>query len=102
MKSDEPEKVIREHPFSGKIQNWRRVWGLEIHPTVFFVSAGLILSFVALSVLNHGKSEAFFAAVQSHFAHNFGWFYIVAVDLFLLFVLFLMVSPFGKIRLGGQ
>lgn len=101
LTSGEPENTINQ-PTSTRIQNWRRVWGLEIHPTVFFVSAGLILSVVGLTLLRHDDAEVVFGGIQKFIAHNFGWFYILSVDLFLIFVLFLLVSPFGKIRLGGR
>src|SRR5699024_1744924 len=33
---------------------------------------------------------------------NFGWFYMLITALFILFVIVLAISPYGKIRLGKQ
>src|SRR5690606_24511473 len=47
--------------------------------------------------------EAFGHAVeqtQSFIVGTFGWFYVLAVVSFLLFVLWLMFSPYGAVRLG--
>src|SRR5690606_32836198 len=41
-----------------------------------------------------------FAAVQAGIVRDFGWFYILAVAVFLIFVLFLMMSRYGDVKLG--
>ena len=41
-----------------------------------------------------------FAAVQEFIVSCFGGFYVLAVAFFLLFVVHLLVSPYGSIRLG--
>src|SRR5699024_12502593 len=35
-------------------------------------------------------------------SNNFGWVYMLAMTAFVLFALFLVISPYGKIRLGKQ
>jgi choline/glycine/proline betaine transport protein len=97
------EKPISDPPISRCARiGWRKVWGLELHPTVFFVSAGLIFLFVAATITGHESAESVFAAVQGFIAHGFGWFYILTVDILFVFSLFLLLGPFGKIRLGGR
>ncbi len=96
------EKHIEKRLKSSPHRSWKQVWGLEIHPTVFFVSAGLIVLFVLLSLLFHDQSEAVFIEVQHLIATNFGWLYVMAVDVFLAFVIFLLCSRWGRIRLGGK
>ena len=46
------------------------------------------------------RAERLFAAVQATIILDFGWFYILAVAGFLLFVLFLMISRYGDVKLG--
>ncbi|WP_245335303.1 BCCT family transporter [Shewanella maritima] len=41
-----------------------------------------------------------FKSVQSWFEHKAGWFYILSVAIFILFIIFVMVSRFGDIKLG--
>jgi len=74
--------------------------GLKVNPWVFFPSAGLILAFVLVGVTLSGPMETFFLALQDFIVDNFGWFYILSVAGFLIFVLWLPFSRYGNIRLG--
>ncbi|MGF1450044.1 MAG: BCCT family transporter [Opitutales bacterium] len=76
--------------------------GLDIHPTVFLVSAGVILLAVAISLISLETTGSFFAELQAAIASRTGWFFILSVNLYLLFVVGLLFSPAGKIRLGGK
>ncbi|WP_088335342.1 BCCT family transporter [Sphingomonas mucosissima] len=73
---------------------------MEINPPVFFVSAGLILAFALFGALAPDLASHTFAAVQALIVADFGWFYIAAVAGFLVFVLFLMFSRYGDVKLG--
>lgn len=75
--------------------------GLQIHPTVFWTSAGIIISAVILSIfLIHGKDNPF-QQIFGWVTANTGWFFITVANLILVFILFLLFSKFGHIRLGG-
>ena len=73
---------------------------MEINPPVFFVSASLILAFALFGALAPELASRVFAAVQALIVADFGWFYIAAVAGFLVFVLFLMFSRYGDVKLG--
>jgi choline/glycine/proline betaine transport protein len=73
---------------------------MQINPPVFFISAGLILAFSLLGAVFPERAGKVFSAVQAGIVQDFGWFYIAAVAGFLLFVLFLMFSRYGNVRLG--
>ncbi|WP_114953443.1 BCCT family transporter [Sphingosinicella terrae] len=73
---------------------------MDVNPPVFFVSAALILAFVLFGSLFADEAGRLFAAAQATIILDFGWFYIVAVAGFLLFVLFLMLSRYGDVKLG--
>ncbi|PCI27775.1 MAG: choline transporter [SAR324 cluster bacterium] len=77
------------------------VTSLKIQPTVFWVSAGLAVLFVALSLFNVDQMAAFFGEIQSSLSIRAGWFYILSVNFFLLFTIYLLFSRFGTIRIGG-
>lgn len=77
-------------------------WGFDIHPEVFFVSAGLILIFVLVTLIFQEPAEAAFSNLQTFIANAMGWFMILAVSIYLGVVVILALSKFGKIRLGGQ
>jgi len=73
---------------------------LEIHPTVFYCSAGIILALVILGVVATEQLDSFFQTLQREIVHRFGWFYILSMTGFLLFAIWIMFSRFGRIRLG--
>jgi choline/glycine/proline betaine transport protein len=73
---------------------------MEINPPVFFVSAGLILAFAVFGAVAPKLASTIFTAVQVLIVADFGWFYIAAVAGFLVFVLFLMFSRYGDVKLG--
>jgi len=73
---------------------------MKVNPPVFFVSAGLILAFGLFGAVFPGRAERLFTAVQSLIILDFGWFYILAVAGFLFFVIFLMMSRYGDVKLG--
>jgi choline/glycine/proline betaine transport protein len=70
------------------------------NPPVFLISGAVILAFVAAGVLFTGATGDVAGAVQSFITTYFGWFYIVAVNVFLIFVVVLMLSRYGRVRLG--
>jgi choline/glycine/proline betaine transport protein len=72
----------------------------EIRPTVFFPAAGIIIVFVLLGAIYADWFAEVFQTAQEFVNNTLGWFYILAVTLFLVFVIFLALSPYGKIRLG--
>jgi choline/glycine/proline betaine transport protein len=74
----------------------------DIFPPVFWPSAILALGFVGVTVAVGKPMEAVFADVQAWISDSFGWLFILAVNFFLLFLLFLAASPYGRLRLGGK
>ncbi|MCK5791188.1 MAG: choline BCCT transporter BetT [Ketobacter sp.] len=73
---------------------------IKINPPVFFWAAGLCLSIVLYAVLWPVQAAGVFAAVQSWVVSSAGWFYVLAVALFLIFVVVLALSSYGHIKLG--
>ncbi|MEZ5739802.1 MAG: BCCT family transporter [Burkholderiaceae bacterium] len=79
-----------------------KVLGLDIHNPVFVVSAALIVTFVIItSIYQEGASE-FFGWLRPTMTSSFDWLLVIACNLFVLFCLFLIVSPYGSVRLGGR
>jgi len=76
-------------------------FGLDIHNPVFAVSASTIVAFTALVLLFPAGSEAFFGWLRPWLTSTFDWLFMSAANIFVIFCLFLVVSPWGKIRLGG-
>lgn len=71
-----------------------------LNPPVFFISAVIVLSVVAVAAIFPDHSEIMLKALQSELFENASWFYILAVALILLTVAYLGLSRFGQIKLG--
>ncbi|GEM79239.1 BCCT family transporter [Vibrio superstes] len=77
--------------------------GFDIHNPVFGASAGLVLFFlIALLVTDPATAKASLDGIKWQIINTFDALFIWSSNLFLLFCLGVVVSPFGKIRLGGQ
>src|SRR5690625_1711098 len=70
------------------------------NPPVFFVSGAVILVFLALGALFTEGLALVAGDILTWITTYFGWFYILAATFFLVFVLWVMCSRFGSVRLG--
>jgi len=75
--------------------------GFDIHPIVFPVALLLIAVFIAVTVLLGDQAAQAYSAVRSFFEGNFGWFYLLAVNIFIVTILYFALGKFGTIRIGG-
>lgn len=73
---------------------------IQVNPPVFFISAGLILLFAVLGAMFAEPAARLFTRLQALIVADFGWFYVAAVAGFLIFVIYLMFSRHGDVRLG--
>ena len=80
----------------------RFLFNLDIHGKVFSISALTILLFVILTLALQAEVEPLFSAIRGWLTSNLAWFFIGAANIFVLLCLFLIVSPLGKVRLGGK
>lgn len=79
-----------------------QVLGLDIHNPVFFISAVIIVGFVLLTLMFQTGSAEFFGWLRPALTNTFDWPLLMSANLFVLFSLFLIVSPLGNVRLGGK
>jgi len=73
---------------------------MQINPPVFYLSAALVLAFVVYGALFTENAGQVFNAIQARIVADFSWLYVASTAGFLFFVLFLMVSRYGDIKLG--
>ncbi len=71
-----------------------------INPPVFFTASALALAFVLYAVIFPGPAETVFTSMRDWTIETAGWFYVLSVALFLLFVVILGLSGAGAIKLG--
>ena len=76
-------------------------FGLDIHNPVFVISGLTIVAFVIVTLMFQQGATEFFGWLRPFLTSTFDWFFLAAADIFVLFSLFLMLSPLGSVRLGG-
>ncbi|KEO57070.1 BCCT transporter [Thalassospira lucentensis] len=76
--------------------------GFDIHNPVFAVSALTVIAFVAYTLLMPDQANSVFSLLFSEVTQGFDWFFIGAADIFVILCLVVVVSPYGKVRLGGR
>jgi len=83
-------------------QNNVRIMGLDVHNPVFFISAAIVVLFVLVSIVFQSEASAFFGWLRPAATDTFDSFLSIAGNLFVLFCIALIFTPFGSIRLGGK
>jgi choline/glycine/proline betaine transport protein len=89
-----------------KTRNWiyRRADGrvlLDVNLPVFVGSSALIALFVVLSLVFLDRVQSSVDQLQTWIANQTGWLFVLVVNLILGYLLFLLVSGYGRIRIGG-
>ncbi|GJL92266.1 BCCT family transporter [Hyphococcus sp.] len=95
-----PEESVYETDYTTGQDNIE-ILGLDIHNPVFFASAALILSFAGSVLMFPESAGSVLTFARDWTLQHFDWFFVVATNIIFLFCLFIGVSRFGDIRLGG-
>ena len=74
----------------------------DVDSLVFWPAAILIVAFIAITLIIGEPMDRIFSSIQSSITDFGGWFFVLSVNVFLFFVLFIAFSKYGKIRLGGE
>lgn len=72
----------------------------KLNPPVFFSAAGLITLLVIFTALFPTTADNLFQVVQASIIENTSWFYVLAVAIILLSVIYIGFSNYGSIKLG--
>ena len=78
-----------------------QVLGLDIHNPVFVVSSLTIIAFVTGVLAFQAEAAVAFAALRAWLLSTFDWLFMGVGNFFVLFCLLLVVTPLGRVRLGG-
>jgi len=81
---------------------WLQKWLTMMNPPVFFGAAGTVILFILYGALFTNQAGAVFSTVLSAITTNLGWYYVGVMTFFLFFVVWLLLSPYATIRLGGE
>ncbi len=72
----------------------------RLNPAVFYPAAGLIVVILLFAAILPEVADSWFQTLQGAIITNASWFYVLAVALILLVVVYLGFSRFGSIKLG--
>ena len=89
---------VGQHNLDGQVGPF----GFDIHNPVFLISGLSIVAFVAYALVAPGQAAEFFGWLRPALTSTFDWFFLWSANIFVLFCLFLIVSPWGSVRLGGS
>ncbi|MBE0481879.1 MAG: BCCT family transporter [Bacterioplanes sp.] len=76
-------------------------FGLDIHNRVFLISGLTVIAFVVFTLLFQAQAAPFFGNLRGWLTSNLDWFFISAANIFVILCFILIVSPLGRVRLGG-
>lgn len=74
--------------------------GLRTDPYIFFWSAGLMIVILALLLLAPGPIGTAFGHGRDWIVTNLGWFFILGVTAWVIFLVWVAFSRYGQLRLG--
>ncbi len=72
----------------------------HIHPVVAPVSAAVIIAFVIYGAIFSDQAEQVLGDTRVWITETLGWLFISGVVIFLVFLLYLVLSRYGRVRLG--
>ncbi|MGC1330575.1 MULTISPECIES: choline transporter BetT [unclassified Pseudomonas] len=73
-----------------------------MNPPVFYFAASFILLFGIVVIAFPQQAGAWLNAAQAWAANTVGWYYMLAMTLYLVFVVVTALSGYGKIKLGAD
>ncbi len=74
----------------------------DVHPQVFYPSIVLIIGFILLSIFGGAPVRLFFSEASQAITQSTGWLFILGVNFFIIFCLWLAFGQYGKMRIGGE
>lgn len=75
-------------------------WRSALLLPVFIPAVAVITLLVIGTLANPELAGEFFSATLARITEDFGWFYMLAVALFLMFIVVIALSKWGRIKLG--
>lgn len=75
---------------------------LRTNPPIFFASALVIILFVLGTIIFTDALDTAVAGASGWLLTNLGWFYILGVTVFLVFLISIAGSRYGRVKLGPE
>ena len=77
-------------------------FGLDIHNPVFAISALVVIAFVVVTLAFQNSLGPVFNDLRNWLTASLDWFFLMAGNIFVLVCLGIVISPLGRVRLGGK
>ena len=74
----------------------------KVNPVVFYTSAGLILLFSLTTIFFSDFSATWISRALNWVSATFGWYYLLAATIYIVFVVCIAGSRFGSVKLGPE
>ncbi len=84
------------------LERLQRRLGLRTDPAVFFTSTVLMVLFVVATIAFTAQIDLLFGTLSNWITDKLGWFYILGVTTFLIFLIWIAASRYGNVRLGDK
>ena len=78
----------------------KHTWFANVKPNVFISTVVIIALFLGLILFDPSGFEKIAKSLNAWIINSFSWFYVLAVALFLILLIYLALSDAGKIKLG--
>src|SRR5690606_13894869 len=72
----------------------------RVNPVVFYGSSVCIIAITVWAMVAPDSASTVIGEVVAWISEYFGWYYFLAATIFLVFVIFIATSRYGKIKLG--
>ncbi|MFM2483584.1 BCCT family transporter [Celerinatantimonas yamalensis] len=76
-------------------------FGFDIHNRVFMIAGLSIVAFVVLTLAFQNQVEPLFGDLRNWLTSHLDWFFLLSGNIFVVICLAIVVSPLGRVRLGG-
>lgn len=76
--------------------------GLDVHNPVFFIAAVAVIGFISATLIVPEQASAILLSTRDWVLSTFDWLFVSSVNLVFLFCLVVIVSPMGRLRIGGR
>ena len=78
-----------------------QIAGLDINAPVFLTSSLAITAFVVVALVFQESATVIFENVRVWMTSSLDWVFMLTCSVLVVFCLYLIVSPLGKVRIGG-
>ena len=75
---------------------------VTVNGWVFYTSTALILLLTAILIIAPQEAGRLLGMAQAWLSRSFGWYYMVVIAAYLIFVVGLAFSSYGKLKLGSK